>query len=74
MPRSIDEVRLSYAPLVEAVAPAVVNIYTKRVVATRRMSPFFDDPFFERFFGLAFPEMPRERIGEDEGQSEVGES
>jgi S1-C subfamily serine protease len=56
------ETRLSYAHLVKAVAPAVVNIYTRRVVATRFRSPFFDDPFFERFFGRAFPDMPRERI------------
>lgn len=62
VPRSLEEVQLSYAPLVEQVAPAVVNIYTQRVVATRRTVPFFDDPFFQRFFGQAFPEMPRERI------------
>ena len=62
VPRSLDEVRLSYAPLVEAVAPAVVNIYTKRVVATRLRSPFQGDPLFERFFGRMFPDMPRERI------------
>ena len=62
VPRSLKEIQLSYAPLVQDVAPAVVNIYTQRVVATRRVNPLFDDPFFERFFGPAFPEMPRERI------------
>ena len=62
VPQSLEEIQLSYAPLVEQVAPAVVNIYTQRVVSTRRTVPFFDDPFFQRFFGQAFPEMPRERI------------
>ncbi len=52
-PSSREEVQLSYAPLVKRVAPAVVNIYTKRVV-TRRVSPFMSDPFFERFFGRSF--------------------
>ncbi len=62
VPESLAQVQLSYAPLVDLVAPAVVSIYTQRVVATRRTNPFFDDPFFQRFFGQAFPEMPRERI------------
>ena len=62
VPRSLDEVRLSYAPLVEAVAPAVVNIYSRRVVTTRRRRPFQGDPLFERFFGRMFPDMARERI------------
>jgi len=62
VPRSLEEVQLSYALLVEMVAPAVVNIYTQRLVAVRRVNPLFDDPIFERFFGRAFPETPRERI------------
>lgn len=50
LPTSRQEIRLSYAPLVKRAAPAVVNIYTKRVVRARR-SPFADDPFFRQFFG-----------------------
>ncbi|MBT5459976.1 MAG: DegQ family serine endoprotease [Rhodospirillaceae bacterium] len=50
LPQSRQEIQLSYAPLVKRAAPAVVNIYTKRVVQTRR-SPFADDPFFRQFFG-----------------------
>ncbi len=34
----------------EKVKPAVVNISTSRTVKTPRL-PFFDDPFFRRFFG-----------------------
>lgn len=52
-PQNREQVMLSYAPLVEKVAPAVVNIYTQRVV-TRRVSPFANDPFFEQFFGGNF--------------------
>ena len=42
--------KLSFAPLVRKVAPAVVNIYTKRTVATGFRHPFMDDPFFGQFF------------------------
>ncbi|MCC3860452.1 Do family serine endopeptidase [Pseudemcibacter aquimaris] len=59
VPTSDTEVKLSYAPVVREAAPAVVNIYTKRVVRTRT-SPFLNDPFFSRFFGGS--SAPRERI------------
>ncbi|MBT5072416.1 MAG: Do family serine endopeptidase [Kordiimonadaceae bacterium] len=58
-PTSDLQVKLSYAPVVREAAPAVVNIYTKRVVRTRT-SPFMSDPFFSRFFGGS--SAPRERI------------
>jgi Do/DeqQ family serine protease len=44
------ELRLSYAPLVQHVAPAVVNVYAAKVVQNRQ--PLFDDPIFRRFFGV----------------------
>ena len=59
VPESMAEVKLSFAPVVERAAPAVVNVYTKRVVQQR--SPFAGDPFFERFFGGGF-DAPRERV------------
>lgn len=43
----------SYASAVERAAPAVVNIYTQRVVTERR-SPLLDDPLFQYFFGDRF--------------------
>src|SRR5690606_29568350 len=49
VPFGQEEVQLSYAPLVRAVSPAVVNVYASQQVAVR--SPFLDDPFFEQFFG-----------------------
>ena len=54
VPASKAEISLSFAPLVKSAAPAVVNIYTRRVVRARRISPLFNDPFFRRFFGDQF--------------------
>ncbi len=49
-PQSPAQVRLSFAPVVKKVLPAVVNVYASRV---ERMpnNPLFDDPIFRRFFG-----------------------
>ncbi len=56
VPQSRAEISLSFAPLVQAAAPAVVNIYARRVTEARR-TPFMSDPFFERFFeGFGRPE------------------
>jgi Do/DeqQ family serine protease len=46
---SQPELVLSYAPVVQRVAPAVVNVYAAKVVQQR--NPLFDDPIFRRFFG-----------------------
>jgi len=52
VPADAETIRLSFAPLVREVAPAVVSITTSRVTTTtRRLDPFFDDPFFRHFFG-----------------------
>ncbi len=49
VPESPSEISLSFAPVVKAAAPAVVNIYASRVVEDR-LSPFAGDPFFDQFF------------------------
>jgi len=54
---------LSYANVVDRVAPAVVTIRSSKRVRTAQQFPFFDDPFFQQFFGGRTP-----RGG---GQSEV---
>ncbi|MGH8279032.1 MAG: DegQ family serine endoprotease [Gammaproteobacteria bacterium] len=46
------------APLVKRVSPAVVNVSTSGNV-TVRQSPFFNDPFFQQFFGM--PNQPTQR-------------
>jgi Do/DeqQ family serine protease len=61
VPNSQAEVKLSFAPLVKKVAPAVVNIFTTKTVTQRSFSPLFDDPFFRRFFGGQLPKSPRSR-------------
>ena len=48
VPRSAEQIRLSYAPVVAKAAPAVVNIYATTV--RQRVSPFAEDPFFSEFF------------------------
>jgi len=64
VPQTREQVQLSFAPLVKRVAPAVVNIFTRKNVQGRAVSPLFDDPLFRRFFGddfLPFGQ-PRERM------------
>ena len=64
VPESPDQITLSFAPVVKRVAPAVVNIFTRKIVNQQQVSPFFDDPFFKRFFGDDSPLFgaPRQRI------------
>lgn len=61
VPQDFTEVQLSYAPLVERVSPAVVNVYTRKVVTERAVSPLFNDPFWQRFFGGRTPRQ-RQRV------------
>ncbi len=61
VPASPGEVRLSYAPVVQRAAPAVVNVYAARAVATTR-NPFLDDPIFRRFFGVPDGGAPSEQL------------
>jgi Do/DeqQ family serine protease len=50
VPASPGEVKLSYAPIVQRAAPAVVNVYAAKLVQNR--NPLLDDPVFRRFFGV----------------------
>ncbi|HUK58953.1 MAG TPA: DegQ family serine endoprotease [Stellaceae bacterium] len=62
VPESREAVKLSYAPIVKRVAPAVVNVYSRRVVR-QQPPPLLEDPFFRRFFGQNVPfGMSRERV------------
>jgi Do/DeqQ family serine protease len=63
VPSSRAEIAYSFAPIVKQVAPAVVNVYTRRVVKNQPASPFFNDPFFQQFFGPDFNfGVPQERV------------
>jgi len=50
VPTSPSEIRLSYAPIVQRAAPAVVNVYAAKTVTVRNR--LLDDPIFRRFFGV----------------------
>ena len=58
VPTSSAQLQLSYAPVVQRVAPAVVNVYASHVVENH--NPFMADPFFRQFFGGGG--MPREQV------------
>ncbi len=74
VPASRGEIQLSFAPLVKADAPAVVNIYARRVVQSRA-SPFLEDPFFRQFFGNGpFRGVPRKRIENSLGSGVIVQS
>ncbi|WP_439815694.1 DegQ family serine endoprotease [Zavarzinia sp. CC-PAN008] len=62
VPSSRVDVQYSYAPVVKRVAPAVVNIFSKRVVRVGQTNPFANDPFFRQFFGDRGFGVPRERV------------
>ena len=69
LPAAVDGEPLpSLAPVLEEVMPAVVNVHTRTRVQVRT-SPFFDDPFFRRFFD--FPSMPRERVQQSLGSGVI---
>jgi Do/DeqQ family serine protease len=54
LPVSSTELKLSYAPIVQRVQPAVVNVYAAKTVQNR--NPLLDDPIFRRFFGGGGPQ------------------
>ncbi len=69
LPAEVDGEPLpSLAPILEQVMPAVVNVHTRTRVQVRT-SPFFDDPFFRRFFD--FPTVPRERVQQSLGSGVI---
>lgn len=61
VPESRAQVQLSFAPVVQRSASAVVNVYGTRV-ERRPQNPFMDDPFFRRFFGDGGFGVPRDRV------------
>ena len=69
-PTSRELIHLSFAPVVKKVAPAVVNVYSRRMVQTR--SPIMDDPLFRQFFGNRRPfGLPRERVQQSLGSGVI---
>lgn len=69
-PMSRGEVQLSFAPVVKRAAPAVVNIYSRRIIKDRPVSPFFKDFPFPELFGRRFG-APRRRVQRSLGSGVV---
>jgi Do/DeqQ family serine protease len=60
-PANATEMRLSFAPIVRRVAPAVVNVYSRRVVRAQA------DPFWSLFAGG----VPRSRVEQSLGSGSI---
>jgi Do/DeqQ family serine protease len=60
-PGNAAMIRLSFAPVVKKVTPAVVNVYSRRVVRQQV------DPFFALFYGA----VPRERVEQSLGSGVI---
>ncbi len=67
-PASMQQVQLTFAPVVKRVVPAVVNVYSRSVQQVQ-VNPLFNDPFFSQFFG-ASPEM-RQRVQQSLGSGVI---
>lgn len=61
VPSSPAQLRMSYAPIVQHVQPAVVNVYAAKVVQNR--NPFLNDPIFRQFFGQQPAEQMQRSLG-----------
>jgi Do/DeqQ family serine protease len=62
IPPTREALQYSYSPIVKMATPAVVNVYVRSRVRTQ-VSPFANDPFFQRFFGgRGGFGLPQERI------------
>lgn len=70
VPTSPAQVEYSFAQVISDVAPAVVNIYTKRIVRNNR-NRLLNDPFFKQFFGDRFSFGPQERVQNSLGSGVV---
>jgi Do/DeqQ family serine protease len=69
-PQNLEQVQLSFAPVVQLAAPAVVNVYATRTEQVR--DPFANmDPFFRRFFGDQMRPRPRERMASSLGSGVI---
>jgi Do/DeqQ family serine protease len=53
---------ISYADMVDHVAPAVVTIRSARRVRAPQQFPFMDDPFFRQFFGNGMPRRQQDQV------------
>lgn len=69
-PKTMADVKVSYAEAVKKISPTVVNIFTKTKVE-RAVNPFFSDPTFELFFGQSLGGVRRERVEQSLGSGVI---
>jgi Do/DeqQ family serine protease len=71
VPQSQADVQLSFAPIVKRTAPAVVNVYAKRI-ERQQDAGLSADPFFRRFFGQGGSfGRPQERVANSLGSGVI---
>ena len=69
VPSSPQQMQLSFAPVVAKTAPAVVNVYSRRVITQR--TPLFGDDFLSQFGGPDFFGVPRQRVEQSLGSGVI---
>lgn len=71
VPASREAIHLSFAPVVRRVAPAVVNITSRKEVVVQD-NPFLNDPFFNFFFrGRGLPSPAQRQVQQSLGSGVI---
>ncbi|ALK09186.1 DegQ family serine endoprotease [Blastochloris viridis] len=73
-PESPQQIALSFAPVAARTAPAVVNVFALKTSPQPSNHPFFEDPFFRRFFGDRGFGVPREKVQRSLGSGVIVDS
>lgn len=74
VPQSIQQMQMTFAPLVKKTSPSVVNIYAKVKVTRQVINPLFADPFFNQFFGRGMGGQVQERLENSLGSGVIVDS
>lgn len=67
---SPDAASMGFAPVLKPLLPAVVSITSSRIVKVPQ-NQFFNDPFFQQFFGRQFQGAPRQQREEGLGSGVI---
>jgi serine protease Do len=65
-----DGMSMGFAPVLKPILPAVVSITSSRIVKVPQ-NRFFNDPFFQQFFGRQFQGAPRQQREEGLGSGVI---
>ncbi|GIW21855.1 MAG: serine protease [Candidatus Sericytochromatia bacterium] len=64
---NLYDLNKSFINISKEVTPAIVSIYSTKIIKQNRYREFFDDPFFRRFFGPDIPFPDDENHQEQQG-------